>query len=158
VKEDQIDGSKIGPKLWLVKDDGCYLMSNAAGQKFEDNGPLLVSYAQGFDRDCGYELLTEELGGDDFVEIISIDKFERLLQGNPPLLSLSSRLKISKFAQCLVYRDWSEYRGAATLHAVNRGFHDWRSHPFNSPPPAKRAWSGIIPAVKKTSKSRSGKF
>lgn len=78
-----IDTAKIGPKLWLIKDEGCYLMSNAADQVRDADGRLPCVYAKGLGPDCDYQDLREACGGDDFCEPLPISDFEAALAGNP---------------------------------------------------------------------------
>lgn len=76
VTPDEIDPAKLTPKLWLVKDEGCYLMSNAADQETDAEGRLKVAYAHGFCKDASHSLLRQALGGDDFVEALDLASFE----------------------------------------------------------------------------------
>ena len=64
---------KIKPALWLVKDEGIYLMSNGKG----DDRPDVV-YAKGFnpkerDRMDVWDDARAAVGGDDFAELIDHD-------------------------------------------------------------------------------------
>lgn len=78
-----VDPAKIGPKLWLVKDQGCYLMSNAADQSHTVGGDLFVVYAAGLGKDCDHGTLRQAVGGDDFCEVIPLEDFETMLANNP---------------------------------------------------------------------------
>ena len=69
--------------LWLVKDQGVYLMSNGemeAGKTPTSEG--LIVYANGFnpevEPDC-FGKARYHLGGDDFVEAIDLDQIEEVL-------------------------------------------------------------------------------
>ena len=72
--DDQLDGAKIPPGLWLVKDEGIYLMSNgvtADGTRV----PLDPVYAKGYDptkrdRMAVWDDARDAVGGDDFVEFL----------------------------------------------------------------------------------------
>ena len=83
VTSDDVDTAKIGPSLWLVKDEGCYLMSNAADQPRGPDDRLLCVYAKSLGPDCDYQSLREACGGDDFCEPLPVADFERALIGNP---------------------------------------------------------------------------
>lgn len=83
VTSDKIDPAKLTPKLWLVKDQGCYLMSNAADQSRTENGSAFVVYAAGLGKDCDYGALRQAVGGDDFAEAIPLEDFETMLAKKP---------------------------------------------------------------------------
>lgn len=85
-------GRNPGPGLFLVHDDGVYLMSN--GQPMQPNGNgdtrAKVVYAKGYepprlvkDRDWGdqYSTIVAAVGGDDFVEFIEAKVFEKIEPG-----------------------------------------------------------------------------
>lgn len=66
------------PALQLVKDSGCYLMSNGIPRLPDPKAKpgetrSLVVYAAGCHKD------DEWIGGDDFVEVLGIEDFERLI-------------------------------------------------------------------------------
>ena len=65
LNSDQIDTSKIPPALWLVHDDGVYLLSNSIGCE-------LVVYAEGLGVD-EYEEARSAVGGDDFCDALPLD-------------------------------------------------------------------------------------
>lgn len=69
---DSTPGADIPPGLWLVKDDGIYLMSNA-----EPQGAPKVVYAQGYDPHRGevWDKCREVMGGDDMCEFVPADAF-----------------------------------------------------------------------------------
>lgn len=73
-KGEHMDPSKIPAGLWLVKDQGVYLMSNGnPGLKNEDGKGYKVCYAEGMNpkADEGwYEAACSAVGGDDFAEFI----------------------------------------------------------------------------------------
>ena len=52
--------------LWLVKDEGIYLMSNSFPKR---GGPL---YARGYGKNADWDAVRAAAGGDDFVEFIDI--------------------------------------------------------------------------------------
>ncbi|MCY4641756.1 MAG: DUF3085 domain-containing protein [Gammaproteobacteria bacterium] len=68
---------KIKPALWLVKDNGIYIMSNGDG----DNRPDVV-YAQGYnpnkDGDM-WDKCRDAMGGDDCCELIDHDTVVKLI-------------------------------------------------------------------------------
>lgn len=71
---------QIEPGLWLVKDDGLYLMSNGNPRMPLEPQGSNVAYAEGFsDKDLQsegvYEALRVAVGGDDFVEYLSFALF-----------------------------------------------------------------------------------
>jgi Protein of unknown function (DUF3085) len=57
------------PMLWLVKDEGIYLMSSAKLEEFPEDKSH-ICYAEGFAPDASdsYEKCKKVVGGDDFVE------------------------------------------------------------------------------------------
>lgn len=70
---------KPKPALWLVKDEGIYIMSNGTGENRPD-----VCYAQGFDptqrdRMDVWDDARDAVGGDDFCDLIDHDTCESLL-------------------------------------------------------------------------------
>jgi hypothetical protein len=75
IDKDDIDDTKVEAHLQLVKDRGCYLMSSgvprlldptdASGQRSQ------VVYADGMRPEDG-PWATDELGGDDFVEVVNL--------------------------------------------------------------------------------------
>ena len=82
---DSIDHDKIPPCLWLVKDDGVYLMSNGTpGLPGAGSRPNLVVYAKEadpiHDPDGSYDNARRIAGGDDFVEAIEIDVFASAIE------------------------------------------------------------------------------
>lgn len=95
----QPDEEKRGkPGLWLVKDEGIYLMSNgtpglladgmiATGQEKPGEARLMVAYAKGYDptkEDRGevWDKARDAVGGDDFVELVPVDWIEKALAGD----------------------------------------------------------------------------
>ena len=69
---DHAAGADILAGLWLVKDDGIYLMSNA-----ELQGDPKVVYAQGYDPHQGevWDKCRQAMGGDDMCEFVPADAF-----------------------------------------------------------------------------------
>ena len=101
--EDDIDPSKIPFGLWLVKDQGVYLMSpGRPGLDREDGKGNLVSYAleaHPADEGC-WDAARAIMGGDDCVEKLDLEFFEKAIAANhsailvivtPTDLSLRSR-------------------------------------------------------------------
>lgn len=84
---ESIDPEKIPAALWLVKDQGIYLMSNnTTNLPGPGSNSNLVHYADEAnpekDPDGYYENARQIVGGDDFVEAIDIDVFENALHHN----------------------------------------------------------------------------
>ena len=83
----------IAPALWLVKDDGIYLMSNGRPRQIADDSPAtgqdqdgqsLVVYAEGFDPTKAdpvavWYAAREAVGGDDFGEPLPAEWFKDAL-------------------------------------------------------------------------------
>lgn len=69
---DSAAGADIPPGLWLVKDEGVYLMSNA-----ELQGDPKVVYAHGYDPHQGevWDKCQRAMGGDDMCEFVPVDAF-----------------------------------------------------------------------------------
>ena len=76
---DHSAGADIPAGLWLVKDDGIYLMSNA---EFQD-APKVV-YAQGYDPHEGevWDKCRDVMGGDDMCEFVPADAFADVIAEN----------------------------------------------------------------------------
>jgi hypothetical protein len=77
-------GSAPKAGLLLVKDDGIYLMSSGLP------GMPGVVYADGFDPASpdSYERAREAVGGDDFVELLPLEWFERAADDGCPQISV----------------------------------------------------------------------
>lgn len=98
----QPDEEKHGkPGLWLVKDEGIYLMSNGSpglpreGAKPDEHGhtPQEVCYAEGFDpnkEDPGdvWDKSTEAVGGDDFVDLLPTEIVENAIKLGGDVMAL----------------------------------------------------------------------
>jgi len=69
---------RTGPSLWLVKDEGIYIMDNAADRK----GKPEVVYAEGLDASADCDKVRAVAGGDDFVMTIPLDWVELSLQAH----------------------------------------------------------------------------
>lgn len=85
---DDIDMTKVSVGLWLVKDQGVYLMSPGTPplQKQSGDGNL-VAYAIEADpkfEDEWYDVARQIMGGDDCVEKIDLDFFERAIADRCP--------------------------------------------------------------------------
>ena len=80
-----IDCSKLEKKLWLVKDSGVYLMSNAT------HTPAIVAYAKGCnprtDEDW-FETSQRLFGADDGCDSISLDWYTDALKHNKRVFKL----------------------------------------------------------------------
>jgi hypothetical protein len=82
---DEIDRSKIPAGLCLVKDTGCYLMSNGLPRLLNtDESRSLVAYAEGLGPHCDYDTLRTACGGDDFAEFLPAESIEAILQEQDP--------------------------------------------------------------------------
>jgi len=73
------EGGKPRPALFLVKDEGAYLMSNAERTPEEAKARIGVLYAKGYDptkMDLAelWDKCHANLGGDDFAETFPIDQ------------------------------------------------------------------------------------
>ena len=85
--KDNLDLSKIAPALWLVADQGVYLMSNGAQPEVKQGQSLPVAYADesnpkapGADFDDWYEAKRSIMGGDDTVITLPIEWFENAVK------------------------------------------------------------------------------
>jgi hypothetical protein len=72
-------GGAPRPALFIVKDSGAYLMSNAKRTEEEVKASVGLLYAKGYDPnkvDAGelYDKCHDNLGGDDFAETFPIDQ------------------------------------------------------------------------------------
>ncbi len=83
-----LDATTPTPALWLVGDDGLYLMSNGLpGQPHPDGGTrLYVVYADGYHTAMSKHAIADEIGGDDFCEPLP------LLDPQPDGTTLHARL------------------------------------------------------------------
>lgn len=107
-RESDVDQTKIPAGLWLVGDQGVYLMSNAAEQEKNDKGRLPVVYAQGLNPDVDedfYEQKRAMYGGDDGSDFLPVDMFEQVLQGQGGVQPRFVKIKLTT-------RDISVYGGA----------------------------------------------
>ncbi len=76
---DHAAGADIPAGLWLVKDDGIYLMSNA-----EQQAEPKVVYARGYDPHQGevWDKCQRVMGGDDICEFVPADAFRDVTAEN----------------------------------------------------------------------------
>jgi hypothetical protein len=79
-----LQGRMVEPRLFLVKDEGVYLMSSAKGLAINPKtGTLPVAYAQGFDpRKASRRAVWEagqKISGNDFSEFVPLEAVEPLL-------------------------------------------------------------------------------
>lgn len=77
---------KTGPGLWLVHDQGVYLMSNGIPHLEDPEKPegSKVVQAEGCDPkkdEDWWETSRELVGGDDFVEFVPVDTMDELFEG-----------------------------------------------------------------------------
>jgi len=77
-----------GPGIWLVKDQGTYIMSNASEMKEEGKDGRIVNYAEGFDPDK-QEFEEWWVGGDDYVELLSEEMLDRFVNSDSDTLVVS---------------------------------------------------------------------
>lgn len=92
------------PGLWLVKDQGIYLMSNGVPglKKKPGSDALKVVYAEGYNPgNQGISVIHDKcraaVGGDDFCEALPLDFFEEVLATKPAVVRLhvtTNRIKI----------------------------------------------------------------
>lgn len=79
---------KPEPALWLVKDDGIYLMSSGKPAQDRPDGTkgVRVVYARSFEPDAPdcWERARFAVGGDDFVETLPLDWFTKALEQKAP--------------------------------------------------------------------------
>ena len=81
-RQDEVDLSKIPPAVWLVKDEGVYLMSNGLPLDKDENGRTRVVYLPGFhpEKDEGWhQHASEVFGGDDFAVALPAEDVEQAL-------------------------------------------------------------------------------
>lgn len=100
------DDAKIPPGLWLVKDDGIYLMSNGTPypRRSATDDRARVAYAAEANPDemspeAAWNAARALLGGGDFVQALPLDMFEWLL-ASPRVKKL--KLRITEKAISLV--------------------------------------------------------
>ena len=93
----------IAPALWLVKDDGIYLMSNGRPRQIADDSPAtgqdqdgqsLVVYAEGFDPKKADPMAVwfaarDAVGGDDFGEPLPAEWFKDALDRGERTITLN---------------------------------------------------------------------
>lgn len=122
------------PGLFLVKDEGVYLMSNGIpSQELPDQGNgknrVKVAYAVGFDpvkqdRMEVYDRARAAVGGDDFIEFVPLDMIEQVMGGETVDLVLTeSDLSLERqgiMAETAV----SEWRGDVCMALRDRGHDD----------------------------------
>lgn len=81
------------PGLFLVKDSGIYLMSNAdPGQRREDDKGMVVAYAEGYDPDKDedvWEKARSVAGGDDFGEMLPLKFFQDAVANGAKILTVT---------------------------------------------------------------------
>ncbi|WP_455233589.1 DUF3085 domain-containing protein [Geopseudomonas aromaticivorans] len=79
-KGEHLDLSKIPAGLWLVKDQGIYLISNGSPRlQAEGSDSSVVVHAKGYNPECDedwYDAARSAVGGDDFVEFIPLEWIE----------------------------------------------------------------------------------
>ncbi|MFZ3482178.1 DUF3085 domain-containing protein [Sphingomonas sp. 3-13AW] len=94
--QDDVDPAKIPAGLWLVKDQGVYLMS--PGEPFlknrsGDSGMVAYAFEAGPD---DYDMARAIMGGDDGVDKIGLDVFEAAIKlGNPKVFIHVSDTELS---------------------------------------------------------------
>lgn len=76
--KDEVDLSTLDPALHLVKDEGVYLMTNAANWSvFSEDGPSEPIYASGLGPESTFDSWVRAVGGDDFVRLIPLEWWEK---------------------------------------------------------------------------------
>lgn len=92
---DDIDPSKVPVGLWLVKDDGIYLMSPGLPILYNPNklGSSLTLQALETDPalvgNDSWDVARQIAGGDDFVEKLGIDWFDQVLTSGASAFSIT---------------------------------------------------------------------
>lgn len=89
------------PGLYLVKDDGIYLMSNGEPGLLVEYGKTRnrVVYAKGYEalsgdmdkRSAQYDKIRDAVGGDDFVELVPLSAVERVQAGGQVVIDLTPK-------------------------------------------------------------------
>lgn len=89
-----------GPGLFLVKDDGIYLMSNGEPALPGTDTVNKVVYAKGFEalpstvsleeRMARYDKVRDAVGGDDFAELLPAKSFTKLVPGGKVEIELTA--------------------------------------------------------------------
>ena len=119
-RQDQIDPTKLEPHLFLVKDEGAYLMSGARARlPGKDGKPNYVVYADGYGPDAPWEKLQAALGGDDFAESIPLSMLEQ------PIADVASTIWISITTQQIGV-EWEKPRAGPTCTPRVRPVYDRR--------------------------------
>ena len=80
---DDVDPAKIPPGLWLVGDQGVYLMSNATMTEGQERADLVYAAEvdpEKLDFDTWWANKRASFGGDDGVEFLEADLIERWLE------------------------------------------------------------------------------
>lgn len=91
---DSLDYSKVPPALWLVKDQGVYLMgSQRLERELAPGESVPVAYALECDPttlsfDIWWNAANETCGGDDFCEALPLNWFELAIQSGGPFVKL----------------------------------------------------------------------
>lgn len=102
VRIDDIDTEKIPAGLWLVGDQGVYLMSNVTSEEAKAADVAHVCYADEVNPekmpvDEWYDAKVAIFGGDDGVEFLSAEALEGALEGDKLRLDMTpSQLSIYK--------------------------------------------------------------
>lgn len=97
VEAENIDPTKVPPRLWLVKDHGAYMMSGGSPRQLREPGSesSLCVYA----KDCDpskdedfYETARARCGGDDFVETFPTAGLREMIEKSPGAKTLRIRI------------------------------------------------------------------
>lgn len=89
----QQEGEVIPAGLWLVHDEGVYLMSNGKpslprGDNNNSSKVVYAEYCHPQEDEDYYDNAREEVGGDDFAEYLPLDVIETGLQNNGRFLDI----------------------------------------------------------------------
>jgi hypothetical protein len=84
--------NKQEPGLFLVGDQGIYLMSNGIPNLIDPNGTTKDTSVVSYPKECNpikdhegyYQFKDEVYGGDDGVDLLEMNMFEKLFDPNPP--------------------------------------------------------------------------
>lgn len=82
---DEVDFTTVPAGFHFVKDHGIYLMSNADDYKQEFGEPPytdVVAYAKGYGPDAPHHACQRAVGGDDFVQFIPLEWYERRFEAD----------------------------------------------------------------------------
>lgn len=88
---DNIDPAKLKPALWLVKDNGIYLMGNAVFMKGQETAVLAYAVEANPEKlsfEEWWENAGRIMGGDDSCESLRVEWFEKAIASGKPTFRL----------------------------------------------------------------------